>query len=64
MAPHPFETAREATLAAFVALAEADPRIEALWLQGSLAAGADPFSDSDAAERDVRALIERPWPAS
>ncbi len=29
--------------------AEADPRIEALWLQGSLAAGgADPFSDIDA----------------
>ena len=49
MAPHPFESAREATLAALVRFAEADPRIEALWLQGSLAAGGDdPFSDIDA----------------
>ena len=49
MAPHPFETAREAVLAALQAFAEADPRIAALWLQGSLAAGgADPFSDIDA----------------
>src|SRR6185437_7285383 len=56
MPPHPFEAAREATLAALVALAGADPRIAALWLQGSLAAGgADPFSDIDAylAARDA-----------
>jgi hypothetical protein len=45
----PFETARAATLAALTAWAAADPRIEALWLQGSLATGqADPFSDIDA----------------
>ena len=49
MPPHPFETNREATLAALAAFAGADPRIDALWLQGSLAAGnADPFSDIDA----------------
>jgi len=49
MAPHPFESARKATLAALVRFAEEDPRIVALWLQGSLAAGgADPFSDIDA----------------
>jgi hypothetical protein len=45
MASHPFESAREATLAALIRCANADPRIEALWLQGSLAAGgADPFT--------------------
>jgi hypothetical protein len=44
-----FETARVATLAALSAWAESDPRVEALWLQGSLATGhADPFSDIDA----------------
>ena len=49
MPPHPFETARETTLDALIAFAGADPRIDALWLQGSLAAGgADPFSDVDA----------------
>ncbi len=49
MAPHPFESAREALLAALQLFAEADPRIAALWLQGSLAAGGDdPFSDIDA----------------
>lgn len=49
MSPHPFEIAREATLAALRACADEDPRIEALWLQGSLATGeADPFSDIDA----------------
>ena len=49
MPPHPFETNREATLAALAAFAGADPRIDALWLQGSLATGnADPFSDIDA----------------
>jgi hypothetical protein len=46
MPPHPFETAREATLAALIRHLNAVPRIEALWLQGSLAAGGgDPFSD-------------------
>jgi predicted nucleotidyltransferase len=49
MPQHPFEAARAATVAALTRLAEGDPRIEALWLQGSLAAGdADPFSDIDA----------------
>ena len=44
-----FETARAATLAALSAWAESDHRVEALWLQGSLATGhADPFSDIDA----------------
>jgi hypothetical protein len=45
----PFEIARAAIVAALAAWAEADPRVEALWLQGSLATGqADPFSDIDA----------------
>jgi hypothetical protein len=44
-----FETARDQVLTALEALAAEDPRIEALWLQGSLAAGgADPYSDIDA----------------
>lgn len=44
-----FESARAALLARLTALAEADPRVEALWLQGSLATGtADAFSDVDA----------------
>jgi hypothetical protein len=45
----PFETTRSAILAALTAFATSDPRIEALWLQGSLATGqADAFSDIDA----------------
>jgi len=40
MPPHPFESARDATLAALARHAAADPRIEALWLQGSRATGA------------------------
>jgi len=49
METHPFEVARAATLAALETFAKADPRIEALWLQGSLATDtADPFSDIDA----------------
>jgi hypothetical protein len=49
MSQHPFEAAREAILAALARFAADDPRINALWLQGSLAAGgADPFSDIDA----------------
>jgi hypothetical protein len=44
-----FETSRTETLAALTAFAEGDRRIEALWLQGSLATGhADAFSDIDA----------------
>jgi predicted nucleotidyltransferase len=44
-----FEAARAAILAELTAFAEAEPRIRALWLQGSLAAGgADAFSDIDA----------------
>jgi len=44
-----FETARGNILAALTEMARADPRIEALWLQGSLATGqADAFSDIDA----------------
>jgi predicted nucleotidyltransferase len=44
-----FEAARAAILADLTAFAEAEPRIHALWLQGSLAAGgADAFSDIDA----------------
>ncbi|WP_340647050.1 nucleotidyltransferase domain-containing protein [Phenylobacterium sp.] len=40
---------RDETLAALAAFAEHDPRIEGLWLQGSLARGdADPLSDIDA----------------
>lgn len=45
----PFETARTAALAALTDWASEDPRVEALWLQGSLASGqADAFSDIDA----------------
>jgi hypothetical protein len=44
-----FETSRSATLAALTAFADIDARVEALWLQGSLATGhADAFSDIDA----------------
>jgi hypothetical protein len=44
-----FESARAAVLEALTAYAESEPRIEGLWLQGSLARGdADPFSDIDA----------------
>jgi hypothetical protein len=44
-----FLAARGATLAALAEFAEREPRIQALWLQGSLAAGgADAFSDIDA----------------
>jgi hypothetical protein len=44
-----FEAAREATLARLLEVSKADARIQALWLQGSLAAGgADGFSDIDA----------------
>ena len=40
---------RDATLADLTTFAEADPRIEAMWLQGSLARDdADPLSDIDA----------------
>ena len=69
-----FEAARGDILAALTELARADPRIEALWLQGSLATGqADAFSDIDAylAVRDAnfdavwgerQALLQRRWP--
>ena len=44
-----FVSARASTLAALTGLADAEPRILALWLQGSLAAGGDDaFSDIDA----------------
>jgi hypothetical protein len=42
-----FEAARAACLDALSAYAQGDERIEALWLQGSLArGGADSFSDN------------------
>ena len=57
-----FESAREATLTALTAWAEADPRIEALWLQGSLATGqADPFSDIDAYLAVADAAFDEVW---
>ncbi|HEY2710821.1 MAG TPA: nucleotidyltransferase domain-containing protein [Caulobacteraceae bacterium] len=47
--PSSFEIARAHLLDALTRFAEEDPRIVALWLQGSLASGqADPFSDIDA----------------
>jgi lincosamide nucleotidyltransferase B/F len=59
---HPFETARDATLAALTEFARTDPRIEALWLQGSLAAGqADAFSDIDAYLAVADAAFEEVW---
>jgi hypothetical protein len=62
MAPHPLESARAAILATLQACAAADPRVEALWLQGSLAAGgADPFSDIDAYLAIADADFEAVW---
>jgi len=59
---HPFETARAAVLAALSAWVEADPRIEALWLQGSLATGqADLFSDIDAYIAVTDAAFDDVW---
>ena len=59
-----FETARSAMLAALTAFAEADPRIEALWLQGSLARGdADAFSDIDAYLAVTDAAFAEMWSA-
>ena len=59
---HPFETARAAALAALTEVARADPRIEALWLQGSLATGAaDPFSDIDAYLAVADAAFDELW---
>jgi len=37
MTPHPLEAARDTTLEALVQVAQADPRLSALRLQGSLA---------------------------
>lgn len=49
MSPAEFARERDATLDSLTALATLDPRIEGLWLQGSLARGdADPLSDIDA----------------
>jgi predicted nucleotidyltransferase len=57
-----FETARAATLAALTDVARADPRIEALWLQGSLATGkADAFSDIDAYLAVADAAFDALW---
>ena len=57
-----FEQARDETLAALTRLAEADPRVEALWLQGSLATGkADPFSDVDAYLAVEDASFDEVW---
>ncbi len=58
----PFETARAATLAALTEAARTDPRIEALWLQGSLATGqADAFSDIDAYLAVADAAFDELW---
>jgi hypothetical protein len=58
----PFEIARAAILAALSAWAETDPRIEALWLQGSLATGhADPFSDIDAYLAVTDSAFDEVW---
>jgi hypothetical protein len=59
---HPFETARNAALAALTEFAGGDSRIEALWLQGSLATGnADPFSDIDAYLAVTDAAFDEVW---
>ena len=58
----PFEIARTATLAALTDLARNDARIEALWLQGSLASGrADAFSDIDAYLAVADVAFEEVW---
>ena len=57
-----FETAREVVVAALIVWAEADPRIEALWLEGSLATGgADPFSDIDAYLAVTDSAFDEVW---
>src|SRR5271154_4443739 len=57
-----FETAREVAAAALVAWADSDPRIEALWLEGSLATGAaDPFSDIDAYLATTEGAFDEVW---
>ena len=57
-----FQTARDTALAALTDWARADPRIEALWLQGSLATGqADPFSDIDAYLAVADAAFDDVW---
>ena len=59
---HAFETARDDVLVTLTSLARADPRIEALWLQGSLATGAaDPFSDIDAYLAVTDAAFDEVW---
>jgi len=59
---YPFETARDDVLATLTALARADPRIEALWVQGSLATGAaDAFSDIDAYLAVTDAAFDEVW---
>ena len=59
---HTFETSRTAILAALTSLAETDPRIEALWLQGSLATRqADSFSDIDAYLAVSDAYFDAVW---
>jgi hypothetical protein len=59
---HDFETARDNILAALTVLAQADPRVEALWLQGSLATGvADSFSDIDAYLAVADASFDDVW---
>ena len=58
----PFETARAATLATLTDVARDDPRIEGLWLQGSLATGqADAFSDIDAYLAVADAAFDELW---
>ncbi|MBI2705789.1 MAG: hypothetical protein HYX32_10945, partial [Actinobacteria bacterium] len=45
----PFVARRERVIARLIARGEADPRLVAVWLEGSLADGtADPLSDVDA----------------
>jgi hypothetical protein len=57
-----FLAARGATLAALARLAESENRIQALWLQGSLAAGGeDAFSDIDAYVAADDADFESLW---
>src|ERR1700722_14786926 len=57
-----FETARAAALTALTEFAHADPRVEALWLQGSLAPGeADAFSDIDAYLAIADAAFDEVW---
>lgn len=60
--PSPFVARRQRVIERLIALGEADPRVVAVWLEGSLADGtADPLSDVDAYVAVEDAAFEGVW---